>query len=242
MRDQDISDEFLNSFVDNQLDPAEKAHAFDTIRQDEKLKERVCELRGLKEMMQQAYSNPPPHRQSPIVKRIPSATKHYQALAACLLLLVGGASGWFTHAWSMRDNNQELTLLQTAQHEDVISEGRNVIVHLANSSPYRLKAALDETEGLLETYKRAHLQLQVEVITNKSGVDLLRSDASIYKQRIGFLQEKYPNVNFLVCGQTLGKLRGKGESVQLLPHTVVVTTAAEQINKRLSQGWGYVRI
>jgi len=46
MQNQNISDEYLNSFVDNQLDSAEKIQAFDAINQNETLKERVCELRG----------------------------------------------------------------------------------------------------------------------------------------------------------------------------------------------------
>lgn len=242
MHKQDVSDEYLNSYIDNQLDPAEKIQAFDTIRQDEKLKERVCELRGLKEIIQQAYSQPPTYKHAPVTP-VRYSAKYFQTLAACLLLLAGGTTGWFTHAWSSGRNHHGISaMLQDSQQEVSATDTRKVIVHLGNANAARLKATLDETEGLLETYKRAHLQLQVEVIANKRGVNLLRSDASDYKERITLMQAKYPNLNFLVCGQTMNKLRDKGESVQLLPHTGVVPSAAEQINKRLLQGWGYVRI
>lgn len=242
MPNQNISDEYLNSFIDNQLDPAEKIKAFDTIRRDEKLKDRVCELSSLKGMMQHAYSLPPAHMHPP-ARHLYGRSKQFQALAACLLLLLGGASGWLTHAWSSRVSEHDISaILQDTQQRTAIADTRKIIVHVSNANPLRLKATLDETESLLETYKHANRQLQVEVIANKRGVDLLRANVSAYEGRINLMQAKYPNLNFLVCGQTINKLHSKGESVQLLPHTGIASSAAQQINMRLQQGWGYVRI
>jgi intracellular sulfur oxidation DsrE/DsrF family protein len=242
MSNQDISDEFLNSFVDNQLASAEKSQAFDAISQSEALKERVCELRGLKELVQHAYSQPPVYTRS-AVKQLRPWKKQLQALAACLLLLLGGVSGWMTHSWTSRQNNHEMTaIMQSIPSADAITDIRKIIFHLSTSNPTRLKAALDETEGLLENYRRANHKVQVELIANQGGVDLLRSDVSAYTNRISAMHEKYPNLNFLVCGKTIGKLKNDGENVQLLPHTGVASSAADQINKRLHEGWGYVRI
>lgn len=242
MSNQNISDEYLNSFVDNQLDSAEKIQAFDTIRRDEKLKDRVCELSSLKSMMKHAYNLPPVYMHPP-AKHLHTWSRQFQALAACLLLLLGGASGWLTHAWSSRESEHLMSaMLQDTQREAAIADTRKIIVHVSNSNPARLKTALDETENLLDMYKRANHPIQVEVIANKRGVDLLRTDVSAYQARINLMQGKYPNLNFMVCGQTINKLRNKGESVQLLPHTGVASSAAEQINMRLHQGWGYVRI
>jgi uncharacterized protein len=242
MTNQNISDEYLNSFVDNQLGSAEKIKAFDTIRRDEKLKDRVCELNSLKSMMQHAYNLPPVYLYAP-AKNLRGRTFKFQTLAACLLLLLGGASGWFTHAWSSKGSEHDLAaLVQNAQPAAAIVDTRNIIVHVSNSNPLNLKATLDETESLLETYKHAKRQIQIEVIANKRGVDLLRANVSAYQGRINLMQAKYPNLNFLVCGQTINKLHSKGENVQLLPHTGVASSAAQQINMRLNQGWGYVRI
>lgn len=242
MTNQIISDEYLNSFVDNQLDSAERVHVYDAINQNELLKDRVCELHGLKEMMQHAYSEPPIYTRTP-AKRAYRWTNYFQAIAACLLLLVGGVSGWITHAWSSRGNGLDIpTMVQARQGGDAITDTRKIIVHVSHSDPARLKAALDETEGLLDTYKRSNQQIQVEVIANNRAVDLLRTNVSTYATRINAIQKKYPNVDFMVCGQTIRKLSEKGENVQLLPHTEITSSAAEQINKRLHQGWGYVRI
>lgn len=242
MSNKNISDEYLNSYVDDQLESTEKIQAFDIIRRNENLKEQVCELRSIKEAVQYAYNQPPGYMR-PTAKQLRPWRKYSQTLAACLLLLIGGVSGWLTHTWSSSGSRHDMTtMLQTAQRADAIADTRKIIVHVSNSSPMKLKAALDETESLLESYRRADRQIQVEVIANKQGVDLLRANVSPYKGRISSMQEKYPNLNFLVCGQTISNLRNKGENVQLLPHTGVASSAAEQIDKRLLQGWGYVRI
>ena len=250
MHNQNISDEHLNSFVDDQLDSAEKNQIYDAISQDKELQQKVCGLRGLKEVIQHAYSPPPavarPSASSPrtVLSRQPrSWATNYLALAACLLLLLGGVSGWVTNVWASRESNREITsMIQAAQRSDAIAEARKVIIHVNNSSPMKIMTALDETEGLLDNYRRANRQIQVEVIANKQGVDLLRSNVSAHEKRISLMQEKYPNLSFMVCGKTISKLRNNGESVALLPHTGIATSAADQINKRLNQGWGYIRI
>lgn len=242
MSNRNISDEYLNSYVDDQLDPSEKIQAFDIITRNENLKERVCELRSIKEAVQYAYNPPPPYIR-PTIKQLRPWPTRFQSLAACLLLCAGGVLGWLTHSWSGSDSRQDaISMAQPAQSISSIPEMRKVIVHVNNANPARVKAALDETEDLLESYKRANRQIQVEVIANKRGVDMLRSDVSPYDGRISLMQEKYPNLSFLVCGQTISKLKNQGESVKLLPHTRVATSAADQINMRLLQGWGYVRI
>lgn len=244
MNNPNISIEFLNSFIDNQLDSTEKTIAFDAICQNEKTKEQVCELRDLKEMVKHAYNLAPGCNQVPCKPKRNDWTKRFQPLAACLLLLVGGVSGWLTHSWSYRDYNQNQATMQQAmqQFDSLAEETHKVIVHVSNSNPIKLKAALDETENLLDTYRLANRNIQVELIANKQGVDLLRANVTNYKGRISLMQERYPNLSFLVCGKTINKLRSKGESVQLLPHTGIATSAADQINKRLTQGWGYIKI
>jgi uncharacterized protein len=241
MNPQNMSDEYLNSFIDNQLDPNEKLRAIEIIRQSDALKERVCELRGMKELVQQTYPLPSAYTHSLTKRYIPKGS--WQALAACLLLCFGAATGWLSHAWVNKSNSAELTaMLQTLQTNDVTTDTRKVIVHLSNTHPEKVKAMFRETEGLLDSYKRAHQALQVEVIANKRGVDLLRTQTSTFTSQINTLKKNYPNIDFIVCGQTIGKLQNAGKNVQLLPLTTTATSAADQINKRLKQGWGYIKI
>ncbi|HUW49706.1 MAG TPA: hypothetical protein VMV75_01685 [Sulfuricella sp.] len=239
---QGVSDEFLNAFVDDQLDTAEKSHAFDSVEHDNMLKEKVCELRGLKEMVRHAYEHPPARDRS-AVKGRRFETPYLQALAACLLLCIGGASGWLAHIWTGPGSDREMVrLLQNVQRNDVGAEPQKIIVHIGSSNPVRLKTALDETENLLDSYRRSSRQLQVEVVANGGGVDLLRAGASPYARRIALMQEKYPDLDFIACGQTIKKLQEKGVDVQLLPKVGVATSAIDQITKRLKQDWVYIKV
>ena len=240
---QGVSDEFLNAFVDDQLDGDEKSQAFDAIEHDDVLKERVCELRGMKERMRHAYEHPP-IRSGSAVEGVRVRASHLQALAACLLLCIGAASGWFAHTWTGIEGDREMTtrLLQSVQRKDVGTESQKFIVHVSSSNPVRLKTALDETESLLDSYRRSGRKLQVEIVANGGGVDLLRTDVSPYAKRIGLMQKEYPNLDFMACGQTIKKLQEKGVDVKLLPHTGVASSAMDQITLRLKQDWVYIKV
>ncbi len=239
---QNISVEHLNAFVDNQLDPDEKSEMFEQLGQDDKLKEQVCKLRELKEMVQHAYPMPPARKKLPA--RILPCTRSMQSLAACLLmLLIGGASGWVVAGGhDTKSTAKMVRLLQTIQGSVIVAEPDKIIVQVSNSNPVRLKTALDETENLLQNYKLAHRTLKVAIIANESGVDLLRTDVSPFAERLKMMKAKYPSIEFLVCNQTIGKLRKAGVIVRLFPNTLIASSALEEINKRLLLGWDYVRV
>jgi len=242
MEHTNLSDEHINSFIDNQLDSNEKISVLNVISQDEKLREKICEIYAHKEMLKHAYENVIENVNTDYkVKR--QGVNSIRAMAAALILFFGGTSGWLVHNWKdLPIGNGTTPELAGIQHIEGNSETRKVIVQIANSDPMHLNAVLDETEGLLDGYKRINRPIQVEVIANNRGLDLLRTDVTTYSKRIASMQEKYPNLNFLVCGQTLAKLRNSGTNVQLLPHTLIAKSATDQIHKRIQQGWGYVRI
>jgi len=247
MNNKNISDELLNSFVDNELALDETSEIFNAIDKDDALKERVCELRGLKEIVQHAYRQPLAHRMSPIKKlrtwRIPHI-RNMPRLATCMLmLLLGWGSGWIMFAGSQSMGDPKLMrLFEATQSNGILEKSGNIIVHVSNSNPVRLKTALDETENLLKSYKRSNRQVNVEIIANGGGLDLLRADVSPFRKRIALMKTKYPNLDFLACQQTINKLQKQGIIVKLLPHTGVASSAVEEINKRLHQGWDYVRV
>ena len=247
MNIQNISDELLNSFVDGELALNETSEIFSAIGQDDSLKERVCELRGLKEMVLHAYHRPPVNRMSPIKKMCSWHIPRFQIMpkmATCMLmLLLGWGSGWIMFAGSQSMGDPKLMHLFNATQSNGISEkSGNFIVHVSNSNPVRLRTALDETENLLKSYKRTNRHVNVEIIANGGGLDLLRSDVSPFAKRIALMKAKYPNLDLLACQQTIKKLQKQGVIVKLIPHTGLAPSAVEEIDKRLHQGWDYVRI
>lgn len=247
MNNANVSNEFLNAFIDNELEPDEKSEMLDSIVRDDLLKVRVCELRGLKEMVQHAYHQPPSSGTSTEYKmhsRRQSYMRSIQRLAACvLLLLLGGVSGWFIATKSESRNDSYVAYISKAtSFKNSSAEQGSIIFQVSNANPIRLKAALDEAESLLEASRNAHRQLNVEFVANADGVNLLRSDVSPYAKRIGLMKAKYPNLDFLACSQTINNLRKSGVTVHLLPNTGIAPSAAEEINKRLHQGWDYARM
>ena len=87
-----FSDEFLNAFVDDQLDGEEKDRAYLEIGQDETINRQVCELRKLRDLTQHAY------RDLPAPPSATTATGKRRAgsrfgIAACLVLAFGTVLG-----------------------------------------------------------------------------------------------------------------------------------------------------
>ncbi len=94
-RDHEFSDEFLNAFVDDQLEPEEKSRAYAQINDDEDMKRRVCELRTMRDLVRLAYKNPPLPQAG-----FSDATTSRQLgfnVAAVLMLAFGLLLGWILH-------------------------------------------------------------------------------------------------------------------------------------------------
>lgn len=239
-----VSEEMQNAFVDGQLDTAEWGSITERLERDAALREQVCELRTLKDMVRRAYAAPPIPRARP--RR--AAGPGWKTLAAASVAFA--ALGWFGNAWwagapaldpasayalrgdwhALRSNWRSL-------------EGNRVLVHVSSGGREALTTALDEVEDLLRAARAARRSIEVEIVANSSGLELLRADASVqsHAQRIGSLRRAYSNLKLVACGQTLERWRESGRSVDLLPGTVVAPSALEQVVKRLRDGWVYVR-
>lgn len=90
-----LSSEFLNAYVDGQLDPEEKSRAFVEIGRDEAIGREVCELHKLHELVRFAYTDLP----TPPSRTLPSSGRHRAGLglAAGVALVVGVVIGWVLH-------------------------------------------------------------------------------------------------------------------------------------------------
>lgn len=241
----DLSDELLNAYLDDELDTDERSAVIEHLLSDREVAERACELRRVKDLTQHAYRDvvPPSYAAKPGSGR----RRHLgSALVASLLLAFGAMLGWFAHshvqsiepvADVVAPAGSGIARL-AAQHGDV----RRIILHLSSNKPQEVQAALDEAEDLVSAYQHMHQKVKVEFIANSDGLDILRSDTSTQRARIEALLKKYPEISFLACRQTIRHLREKGVKVKLLPHTEVVPSALGQIIKRLQEGWVYIKV
>jgi len=89
-KEKRFSDEFLNSFVDNQLAPEEKSRTYVEISADPELNRQVCELRKLHDLVQFAYQNVPAPPRSANPTR--TSRGRWASAAAAIVILTAGVT------------------------------------------------------------------------------------------------------------------------------------------------------
>jgi intracellular sulfur oxidation DsrE/DsrF family protein len=223
--EREVSREMQNAFVDGQLDAADWTAMVERMGGDEALRRRVCELRTLKDMTRGAYAGVHPRRAAPAANRWGWA--HVAGLA-----LVFALAGWLGHAALERG---------PAVAELYGASADRILVHVASSRGEVVDSALQEVEDYLRDARAAGRRVQVEIVANNTGMDILRVDTSAYAKRLERLRTAYPNLTYIACNQTADRLREKGIAVELLPGVHVAPTALDEIVKRMQQGWVYIR-
>ncbi|GAB4483822.1 MAG: hypothetical protein OHK0044_33220 [Burkholderiaceae bacterium] len=224
------SDAHLGAFIDGELDAAERERALASFAADAALARRACELRQVKDLVRHAYADAQP----PVARRRqrPQRAMAARAAAACLLVAAGAVLGWGLNDLSRNRSNE------TAGGRAAATTG-NVVVHVSSGDIGAMQAALDRAESLATAPGGS--RPRIEVLANSAGIDLLVQGASPFAQRIARMQREHPNVVFLACGQTLDNLRRRHVTVVLLPDVQVVSSAIDQVLRRLHEGWRYAK-
>jgi intracellular sulfur oxidation DsrE/DsrF family protein len=243
--DQPVSDEYLHAFLDGELAAGEREQALGRLERDEDFKRRLCEARGLKEQVKGAYAElaSAPQRRGFRLWAGSMASTGRQALAAGILLALGVAGGWLAHDAADQAPAFERLAGLPEGYRPMALTGRvdpdRVVLHLDDSDPARLGAALDLAESLLARRGEGG---RVKLVVNSYGLNLLRQEISPYQARIGGMAARHPNLEFIACGQTIARLNREGVVVDLLPQARVANSAIGEILERMQQGWVYVKI
>ena len=237
-----ISDELLNAFVDGELDTAECERLYVCMRQDENLANRVCVLRSLKDMTRLAYAAPPCAAGKRSFKTKQRRVVRYYG-TALMLLILGLGGGWLLHGSTpnLIAASPPPFYSQAIRLTSVADPGK-VILHLDSGTPGKFKSVLDYADALLTKAERQGKPIQLEIIANNRGLDLLRADLTPFAGRIQHMSEQHTNLNFIACGQSVTRFTREGEEVMLIPQARVTSTAVDQIIGRLQQGWTYIKI
>ncbi len=227
------SDEQINAFVDDELAPVERARLLEQINDEAALRRQVCELRMLKDMVQTGYREPPGVRDRHVGRH---RIFGQPSLVAGLILALGLGLGWV-----MRGAVDDPLALQVATLNGVHADPSRLMLHVDNANPERFNTLLDDTQRMLDAARRDGRPLQVAVIANSRGIDLLRSATTPHAERIRALQAAYPNLSFIGCRNTLRYLQERGEDTRLLPEVQQAPTAVDAIIERLQGGWTYIK-
>lgn len=228
------SAEQLNAYIDDELAHEEREQIFSQMAQDPQLCREAHELRQLRAMLRHAYRTPP----QPDRHKRPRSDRRwgFNGIAAGMMLVIGLFAGWLGNA-QLGSEAHSFAQLSTAA-----TMPQNVLLHLNSNDPQKMAAALDYAEQFLTTQREQGRQVQLELMTNDSGTELLRSDTSPYAQRIRALQSEYSNISLLACANAVERLREQGIKVKLLPGTLSDRNAIDTIVQRMESGWHYIKI
>ena len=238
-----VSDEILHAFVDGELDVAESEKLIARMQEDKALSERVCVLRSLRSMVRLAYAQPP------VVERRPPVVHRRQMMQrcafGCLVLLAGLSSGWVLRGLDVQAGAARPGTVQGDFRTVSLTreaDPSRVILHIDSAAPDKMRAALDQADRLLDTAERRGHAMQLEIIANSRGIELLRAGHSPFAERIARMKQRHANLQWVACGQSIARFTSEGQKVVLLPATRTAPSAIGEIVSRLQQGWTYVRV
>ncbi|MDH5326729.1 MAG: hypothetical protein OEZ68_10065 [Gammaproteobacteria bacterium] len=234
-RDDLISDEKINAFIDAQLAPEERARMLVLMQKDTELRDRVNQLRGIKEMVSLVYNSPP---QPLLTPQRNSRNRAKITFAAGVLLVLGFSLGWWLHL-SVVTTPLQVAAEKALQYAD---SKQKVLFHVSTMDAPSVELALVEAERLLLKHRQLHSPLDVEIVVNSKGLDVLRQ-SSPFALKVRYLASTYDNVTFLACGQSRENARQReGRPIELLPEAVLVPTALDRIVRRIKTGWTYIKV
>ena len=244
MNTRDITEDRLNLFIDGQLDTDEMNELREALLDDKVLRERVCQLKAVRELVGYAYSDVPASRHELSDKKGPSALVS-KAIAASITLVVGVVLGWSTYEYSpnaVPAISAENTFQYVANHVKAEHGSRKIVLHIDSSDLQVVNAALNEADQLLATYHKANTPIKLDIVTNKAGINILRPGISPYITRIKELIDNNDEVAVYACNRSIAKaLKKEGVEIVLMPGVSKDRSARELIPDRLKKGWVYIK-
>lgn len=245
-----VSNESLNAFIDGEFDVKESEALIARMRDDADLAQRIGTLRSLQSMVRVAYAEPPKARTWPGTA-LPRKQFMHRCALGCLILIVGLSGGWLLHSLESQSTaaspafSAAPTLSGTGF--EAVSLAREadpdkIMLHIDSAEPRKMRTVLDQAEIFLDQADRQGRVIQLEVIANSHGLNLLREDLSPHAERIARMKQRHANLQFVACGQSVARFKGEGQRVELLPAAQTAPTAIGEIITRLQQGWTYVRV
>jgi intracellular sulfur oxidation DsrE/DsrF family protein len=235
-KDENISEEQLNAFVDGELESEETSCLFNEAERSAEIDQRLCQQRKLKELVKHAYRDVPEPRRLLAGRRTPRNMMGI-ALAASVLLVLGAATGLFVHGFF--DQQPHPGGLAATTGTQAITTAENYILHVISGEPEQMRTALIKAQEILSAAEPGRPR-QVEVVANERGLDMLRSDITPFSSEISALANE--NVIFYACSKAIQRLEEKGIEVKLVPEAIPGYTALDRVVIRMKDGWQYVKI
>ena len=245
MSDNNYTEEQLNLYIDKQLDTEELDEIRHAILEDASLRERVCQLKAVRELVGYAYENVPVTETASMSGIAGRRGLLWKGLAASMLLIVGLFTGWTMNkaVHTSEVASAEEVFQYYKNNAQVANEERKIILHVTTGDIYAVKSALDEAEQLLASYRNAGTPMKLDIVAYREGINMMRVGVSPYVQRIEDIIDNNDNVSLYACMRSIDKAEKKeGKPVVMMDRAVTDKTAQELISERLQKGWIYIKV
>lgn len=243
---QDVSNELLGAFVDDELACSDKRVIAEEIKTNADMASRTQALLDLKTSIKQAYP------ESEVVEKTnKSLGKRFkkrfltQSIAASVMVSIGLIIGSIFGQAPSQNPYQPVTAGDSIfgiKVQPVSHHANKVLLHITSSELNKIDFLLSKTERMLLDSKNSNNPLNIEVIANSGGIDFLKKTNSPYAERILSLQQQYDNLQFIACKNTLRRLRKNGNNIQMVDGVKQDRPALDTIVNRMNDGWTYVKI
>ena len=242
-QEKDYSDSIINAFIDGELDDREKSELISDMVSDQELNDRVMKVRNIRELVQNAYKDIP----ASVKSQRHVNTNNSRGINLCVagfVLAVGIVVGWGVQGY-LNPVKGLIEFAEITEQNNLINSNEQVarlMIHVTTDDPIRLDIMLNETEQLLKRYEENNRILEMSILTNARGINLV-SITTPFAKRLRELTARYSNITFKACKQTLKRLnKDELRNVELLPEAQVVPSALGEVIEKRQQGWSYIRI
>ena len=237
-----FSDEHLNAYLDGELDATERMHLLEVLRRDPGLSSRVCQLQKVKEMVQLAYPELPEGRRAAPHRRVRHGFG--PAIAASVLFLTGLLGGWLANQQIERPGSLlEIARTVRLNSEADLNRPWRLMLHVSSANTHRYHVMIDEAERLLRAAREDGQPVQIEIVTNGPGLQLLINRDDPNTRRLQALAREFDNLDLRACERAIRRYRRvNGKDIQLIPEASTVRTAIQEVIRRQQEGWAYINI
>ncbi len=248
MKEQNhYSDEHISAYIDGQLDNEERARLLFDEQQDTELAQRISDSRALKEKIQLAYSDLTSHATATRSFNCAEFVSKRRSLVAGIAVLLITAVLLVPVMMNNSDINLAKNLIKTtdAISSDKISaaigSNKQIVINLSQYQPERFGTTIDHIEALLVQHGDDEL-FNIEIVASKNGLKALDTRTSIHAERISLLAQRYNNLDIVACAKSMANLTASNNPIKLMKDILVAPSAAEQVAKRMSDGWIFLKL
>ncbi len=241
------SDEHINAYIDGELDNDERALLLFDAQKNSLLMQRINDVRMLKEKVQLAYTGQPVNGGQKKSFSCMVFIKTPKSLVAGLLILIAAAallspvitdSDDVLLARKLINNTRPIA---SADISKTIGTHKKLVINVSQYHPQSFDATVDNIEALLQQHS-GDKSFSIEIVANKNGLKALDTETSLHAERISRLARRFDSLDVVACAKSMATLAARGNPILLMKSVMITPSAAEQVAKRMSDGWFYLKL